>query len=128
MMASGPLAPSLPRHRSGGYVRSGRPRVRHRADIHRQGHLAAPERRASSPLRVCVRDTACQARLARHTFAKIRRASVLQEIGSGFTEFRAHDNHDRLYYHQFRSLPVDSIGSTRHIYDDFFRFAGWDYS
>ena len=56
MMASGPLAPSLPRHRSGGYVRSGRPRVRHRADIHRQGHLAAPERRASSPLRVCVRD------------------------------------------------------------------------
>jgi hypothetical protein len=56
MMASGPLAPSLPRHRSGGYVRSGRPRVRHRADIHRQGHLAAPERRASSPLRACVRD------------------------------------------------------------------------
>ena len=89
MMASGPVVHLCRVHRSGGYVRS--------------GHLAAPERRASSPLRVCVRIQRAKRVLPDIRFAKILRLQFLQ-------------NRDRLYSAQFRSLPVDSIGSTRHIH------------
>src|SRR5215469_8799272 len=66
----------------------------------------------------CVRDTACQARLARHTFEKSFALQFFKRSAPDLPSSH-HNNHDRLYYHQFRSLAVDSIGSTstRHVYD-----------
>ena len=94
MMASGPVTPSLP---SAPFRRVHQEAaVRHRADIDRQDHLASSERRASFPLRMCVRDKACQARGARHTLQKSLSASVFQKIDSGFAESRALGNHDGL--------------------------------
>src|SRR5437660_1020340 len=65
-------------YRSGGYIAAASRAIGHRAAMHRQAHLAAPERCALSRFGAYVLDKTCREHLARRTFARILGVAVLR--------------------------------------------------